>query len=100
MSGTQRLPGSVARARFVLAGLACAVAALMTTGIANGELRHHPCGHGCHARVNASPNTKHWVSPQRLRANLKVTVKVGHRTPSVTYYRRHGELCVGYFSGF
>src|SRR5947208_12901781 len=56
-----------------------------------------PCAKVCRTVIKSTPHTKRWASSEVLHANLKVTVKVGHKVMKPTYYRRHGELCVGYY---
>ncbi|CAN5518947.1 hypothetical protein BH10ACT11_BH10ACT11_13550 [soil metagenome] len=74
-------------------------ATVLTSPLASAP-RSRPCSHACVTRLVATRNVKTWVSPRRFHADPKITVTVGRRTVTPTYYHRHGELCVGYFSGF
>ena len=59
-----------------------------------------PCSRACVTRLVATRKVKTWVSSRRFHADPEITVKVGRRTVTPSYYHHNGELCVGYFSGF
>ncbi len=59
-----------------------------------------PCSGGCNVGIFASSKPKHWVSSERLRGDVRVSVlNQGHKL-APSYYRHGNELCVAYFSGY
>jgi hypothetical protein len=88
----------------VLATLAGAIITAPTGAGANGDPQgktdKRPCATGCRVDLNASPNVRHWTSPHLLWSDLRVNVVFYGRKLTPTYYKRNGELCVGYYSGY
>ena len=88
------------RSTWSLLALACAVTAAAALPLQSAAQTKKPCADVCRTRIVASQEPTRWASPQLLHADLKVTVKVDGNVTTPTYYRRHGELCIGYYSGY